>query len=60
MFEELIAKIRRREVEFSCELCRVTDPYYLGGILSRYVEDFGHFYDEATQMVKELEEIDNE
>ena len=60
MFDELIARIRRRQAELGFELNRVTDPYHLSGLLERYAEDYGHFLDETWQMVKELEEIDND
>ena len=60
MFEELIARVRRKQAEFEFELVRVSDPYRLSHLLKKYTEDFDDFFSETLQMVKELEGIDNE
>ena len=56
MFDELMARVYRAQATFYWELARTHDPYRLSFLLSAHAEDIGHLYDEASQMVKELEE----
>ena len=57
MYEELIARVNRAQAEFAFELARCEDPYRLAQILTDSAENMGHLFDEANQMVKELEEL---
>jgi hypothetical protein len=55
-FEELIHDVRHKDAEFGYELSKTLDPYRLGHLLKEHAEDIGHLYDEANQMVQELED----
>ena len=55
MFETLMNMIRRSQAMFDFELANCLDPYRLRKLLKDQAEDLGHRYDEANQMVKELE-----
>ena len=56
MFEELMYAVHGAIAKFHYELALCNDPYRLTQITKAHVENMGHIYDEANQMVKELEE----
>jgi hypothetical protein len=57
MFEELIARVRRRQAEFEFELARTEDPYRLFHLLDSHRHTMLVFSIDAKNMVRELEEI---
>ena len=57
MFEELMAKIRRRQAEFDFEMSRCEDVYRLERLLCQFQRDMTYLWLNAEGMVKELEEV---
>jgi len=57
MYEELIARVNRSQAEFAFELARCEDPYRLAHLLSVHCIKMGWLQCDANQMVKELEEL---
>lgn len=56
MFEELLARLRRRQAEFDFELARCEDPYRLKYLLERFGMDIMSLNADASEMVRELED----
>ena len=55
--EELLSNIRRREAEFDFELARCEDAYRALHILKMFNLDMQKFMAEASEMVRELEDL---
>jgi len=56
MFDELVARLRRRQAEFDFELARCEDAYRLKYLLERYGLDIMALNADASEMVRELED----
>ena len=56
--EELLNAIHRREAEFDFELSRCEDAYRAHHILTLFNADMAKFHAEASEMVRELEGLD--
>lgn len=55
MYERLMSKLRKFEAEHSWRVARCNDIYRLRHIVDMHLVDLKNIYDDADEMVQELE-----